>query len=208
MISVSVICCELIICICLACLGLNEASWVSRGNIHLLPHSQGNYISFLRHSSIIAQVQCSHCSLSETKRTKHHCMPGTLCVSETLKRKGRVMLTAEGKGKPSSPLQMLWVILSLSHRINLISLSLSWSQVLFLTLRGRWRKVCVSPAPATWAFFYSVMVICLRWKIGSLSFPIDFWKRKCFLQTTAALLSLLPLFMELHFLWKKKEEKN
>lgn len=91
---------------------------------------------------------------------------------------------------------MLWVILSLSQRINLISLSVSWNQVLFLSLRGHWWKVHVSHWPTTWAFFYSVMVICLRWKIGSLSFSIDFWKRKCFLQTTSALLSLLPLFIE------------
>lgn len=196
MISCSVICCELIICICLACLGLNEASWVSRGNIHLPLHSQGNYISFLRHSSIIAQVQCSHCSLSETKKTKHH-TPGTGCVSEMLKRRGRVMLTAEGKGKAFQHTQnALSHLVTFPHGINLISLSLSWTRVLLLTLRGCWWKVYVSPCPTTWAFFYSVMVICLRWKIRSLSFSIDFGKRKCFLQTTSALLSLLPLFID------------
>lgn len=52
-----------------------------------------------------------------------YCTPGIVYVSEMLKRRDAAVLTMEGKGKGFGALRLHSVILSLSHRINLISLS-------------------------------------------------------------------------------------
>ena len=49
--------------------------------------------------------------------------PGIVYVSEMLKRRDAAVLKMEGKGKGFGALGLHLVILSLSHRINLISLS-------------------------------------------------------------------------------------
>lgn len=104
------------------------------------------------------------------------------------------MRKMQGKGKGSGALRPLSVSLSLSHRINLIS----FSPVLGTAPNPEeWlMEGGVTVAPTTGALFCSLMVICLRWKIESLSIPIDFWRRKCFLPQPT-----LHYYFGYHFAW-------
>lgn len=75
-----------------------------------------------------------------------------------LKRRDWV-LTVEGKGKVFGVLRMHRVILSLSSRINLITLF--QHRGLPLTLSGSWWKVCVTDDCTRWALF------CSEWWFAS-----------------------------------------
>jgi hypothetical protein len=153
-------------------------------------------------------VQCSHCSLR--KRLKD---PGTTWETLSVCWDANEHSCANGLQRAEGGLGNPQIGLHNCHFfpwINLISLSSTgccfWPQVSTSA-----RAVRLLPLLDGHSALLSEIAICFRWKIGSPSFPMDFWKRKCFLPTSAALLFLLSLFTEPNFLytkWKLREKKS